>query len=694
MRCLEKDPARRFPSYAALRAALMPFGSAATLPAKPGIRLVAGVIDALFTLWLEFIALIALGETTDAWFISTRTLSSFAFWAASAGWAIGWFAVSEAVFGESLGKLLCGLRVATVNGQPPCALAALGRSLLYNLGLLVMPPVAIAAYSAERYHAAVASGELLPTDLIMFGLWLALFITMRRRNGWAAIHDLLTGTRVVAVSSLADDRACRIDVPAREFTPAGERIGAFTVTRRAGPLIEAFDENLRRGVWIVPVEPSAGMLSQARRELARPTRLRWLQGSRDGGEGWDAFETPVGVPLTALLNGAQPWARVRCWLDDLAAEFSASLRDGTVPPTAGLNQVWITADGRAVLLEFPAPGAPPVEAVPIQSAADVQRFLTGVANAALSPVRPMHASELLQTLEQARLEEPALVAGNIRAALAEPAEVSPRRRATSVALWPAVSLAFALLVSAIMVHEFRWFQRVWLEKYPELPNLRRALEVMPAAVTDSYAGEDSPPLSAMNTHIAGYYGKVVEDDEFWKRPEVQAVFWPSPGKTRRTLRDIITTHGAVSPEELAAADQKLKPFFAEWKKNDDRAGRQTAWACFTGTLAMGVLISLVWTVITGTPLGLRVCGLSLVRWEDGRKAGRIRAIVRLLLGWAPALLALIALGLAATLEASGIVMAMLFTACLGILAASLVIAMRRPDRGFADLLCGTAIVPR
>src|SRR4029453_18846982 len=110
-----------------------------------------------------------------------------------------WFGASEALFGTTLGKYLCGLRVATIEGRPPGPVASFARSILYNLGLLVMPPIAISLYSAARYHSAVASGEFLPTARIMSALWLVSFVTMGRRNGWAAIHDLLTNPRVVAL---------------------------------------------------------------------------------------------------------------------------------------------------------------------------------------------------------------------------------------------------------------------------------------------------------------------------------------------------------------------------------------------------------------------------------------------------------------------------------------------------------------
>jgi hypothetical protein len=154
----------------------------------------------------------------------------------------------------------------------------------------------------------------------MFGLWVVLFVTIRRRNGWATVHDFLTGTRVVAAPRDASEDAPRIAIPTPALTPSGGRIGAFAITGRAGSIIQALDENLRRPVWIVPAGADAPAVSQERRDLSRSTRLRWLQGIRHANGSWDAYEAPRGVPLTAMLNAAQPWKQVRCWLSDLSEE--------------------------------------------------------------------------------------------------------------------------------------------------------------------------------------------------------------------------------------------------------------------------------------------------------------------------------------------------------------------------------------
>jgi hypothetical protein len=152
----------------------------------------------------------------------------------------------------------------------------------------------------------------------------------------------------------------------------------------------------------------------------------------------------------ALLDGAQPWSRVRCWLRDLAEEAHAGLRDATLPR----SPAWIESGSQLMAELFSlnsGTGSPPVETIPLGNAADVQQFLTSVADAALSPVRPYTRSNFLRrsALDALRIRRslPGISARRSRTCF-----VSPRRRATSVALWPVVALVLALVLAAIIEH--------------------------------------------------------------------------------------------------------------------------------------------------------------------------------------------------------------------------------------------------
>jgi uncharacterized RDD family membrane protein YckC len=114
---------------------------------------------------------------------------------------------------------------------------------------------------------------------------------------------------------------------------------------------------------------------------------------------------------------------------------------------------------------------------------------------------------------------------------------------------------------------------------------------------------------------------------------------------------------------------------------------------FVGFLALGGAISLIWTVFTGTPMGLRLFGLALVR-RDGLRASRLRAALRVCLAWLPtacAVIVVIIIGVAEQLT-SGTALALGFFAAIQL--AALIHAFCRPTRSIADLIAGTTIVPR
>ena len=84
---------------------------------------------------------------------------------------------------------------------------------------------------------------------------------------------------------------------------------------------------------------------------------------------------------------AQSWDTVRGWLCDLAEEMHAGLRDGSLPALE-LDRVWIGNDGRARLLDWPAPNDHPDLAdspLPRQAVdlPQAERFLYRVAVSAL-----------------------------------------------------------------------------------------------------------------------------------------------------------------------------------------------------------------------------------------------------------------------------------------------------------------------
>jgi hypothetical protein len=188
----------------------------------------------------------------------------------------------------------------------------------------------------------------------------AMFSTARRRNGYAAIHDLASRTRVVerrrppavvepSASPVTAVDARQVDVRASFAVLYG------AIDGRPG-WRPGLDERLRRPIWIRDHAPGTPAVTPARAAIARPTRLRWLAGRRTGREAWDVYEGVSGVPLAAACRTSRSWSEVRRWLQDLAQELAAQAA-GDRPPLAA-DRVWILDSGRAKLLDDPAIDAP------------------------------------------------------------------------------------------------------------------------------------------------------------------------------------------------------------------------------------------------------------------------------------------------------------------------------------------------
>jgi hypothetical protein len=189
---------------------------------------------------------------------------------------------------------------------------------------------------------------------------LVFLVSMRARNGYAGLHDLVSGTRVVQTRP-ASRGSRSSDVPVavpRVMNGPAAAIGPFRVmgslgTSSEATVLQARDEALHRLVWIVVRPDAIPSASPERAGVARSTRPRWLQGGEIGLSRWDAFEAVVGSPLSRAVSeaGNRDWERGRLVLLDLAEELAAAAADGTLPASLTLDQVWLDRDGRVKLLD-------------------------------------------------------------------------------------------------------------------------------------------------------------------------------------------------------------------------------------------------------------------------------------------------------------------------------------------------------
>jgi uncharacterized RDD family membrane protein YckC len=375
LRGLERDRKRRWRDLTALQTALFPFVPGNLTGVGMGKRIAAYLIDQILVNVASIPLALALFGTRkglddiragDARFVVAILCS--------AALHVFYYSLLEGVWGRSLGKRWLGLRVTPVTGSdPPGVGRALLRTVLFFALLTIGSNIlkTISFFSAEPEHfLRYQAGEHIRIDfegvLDVCGL-VVLFSTMRARNGYRGLHELLSGTRVVQLQRPRKPRTFRGHRLDQEvLQPAGlpEQIGSYRIrgTLGGGPearVLLGEDPKLGRKVWIWlrPVSPPP--LGHGRHETDRGSRLRWLACGKHEGMQWDAFLAPgSGYTLTQLVQAGGPlaWAEARITLEQVTDELVHAIKDGTLPVLLTVDQVWIQPEGPVLLLDMPSAG--------------------------------------------------------------------------------------------------------------------------------------------------------------------------------------------------------------------------------------------------------------------------------------------------------------------------------------------------
>ena len=665
LRCLEKDPSSRYASYSELAEALRPFKSDTPAPALLGRRALAAFLDDLFSGILPSIVTIAtLGRTDIENFHIERDLGSGLILAGFMLGSLLYYALCEGIWGAAPGKFLCRLRVTSVEGGPPGIWKALGRAAIFKAAWSLPAIMGMFWITSEQFRTAYSDDVFLLTDWLgLFGL--ILLVSMRKRNGFAAIHDLITRTRVVAAPSR--ERRPALDSPAQPAQPSPisiTRIGPYSIdgvlSQEGGnDLLSAHDEILQRQVWIRRSSEQAEPVSTARRELSRPGRLRWLNGRRGDGETWDAFEAPTGVAFLDLAQKPQAWRSVRYWLDDLAGEYCDGHGGETAMPCFSLDRLWITQSGNAILLDFPAPviGTHPAQdQVSDPDLKEFQSFLHACAATALGhrvdrqavafeeAALPLHAQTFLSGLKERTFTSIEVILGNLKSIVGRPASPSPPVRVVSVLL-PAVIAGLLAVVAGIGVTaETRRWDRAWEDLYPQEKPLRAILddfeyqsdilELSPEmdfdpAVEEKMLIQARLRIRQLQIYAGTEFADVIGSEKFWDHPDLGRSL--NAGK-KGFLGDASRLAADTSEEEVRqvrdtpSAPARI-PLLSPW-----HASLHDGIFIVSYFLVTVAIASLVAIILLGQPLLLRLFGLSVVS-QSGGVASRGRLIWRWVLGW-------------------------------------------------------------
>jgi hypothetical protein len=697
LRCLAKTRDERPPTYAVLHDALLPFSSAAPAPATLQMRFLAGVIDqAILSVPNWIVLLVFTGRLLSGWL---PFLSVFV--------SIGYYGITEGVWSATAGKWLVGLRITrAADARRPRVARAMWRALLFASPSLAETLINMLFLQGSMYPPS----PLVPW--VTIGYWVllgVLFTPARRHNGFAALHDRWSGTRVVQRLVTAPPlTVAPVVEPKGVAAPGVLRIGPFEVTGTMGAtdegvLLIALDPQLRRRVWIHLRGPGTPAAAAAARDLARPARLRWLGGQRTSARSWDAYEAWSGAPLQTWLDRPWPWRVVRTWLSASARELRAALDDGSLP-VLSRDRVWITAKGDVKFLEFryaPAQHAAPEAPLSSESA---RLFLSRLAVSALigdaqghsaSGARlpyhmlPLSATDVLNTLGHEGIDWRNLVERLTRSAVSRD-RVQRWRRAGSLALTLAVPFAFGMTMAAVL-YPMRAF--VTDQPVPEIEELWNALNAL-STHSRSTAGINR---AALEVYIAGRYGPMIEAQGRWNPATMLFL-----GRQAPRLWRIMADHPRVSTEELTEAATQLKPFFDEQTHLGQLGPRRAIgpWQMALGESALLLMLVAVAAIILG-PLCRGGLALTLVNvaviTDDGRLISRRRALWRGVVTWSLVLAPLafappppLWLGTGAGVQPGSIGAMMLWILSL----AGAMYGIARPSRGLQDYLSGTYLVPR
>ncbi|HXD21771.1 MAG TPA: protein kinase, partial [Gemmatimonadaceae bacterium] len=419
-KAIARKPADRYQSYSEFRAAILALRPPETQPATLWDRARAGFVDLVVTTAIAWV----LSIVVMVW--SGKTYSSSSPHGLKVGFAIALIValllegIPEGLLGMTIGKWLVGICVAGPSGRAPGLTRGLAR-------LAVFQAIDFAGLVAQLVPVGVSLRAWL-VFFATFGLRALLLVTVRRANGWMMLHDWLTGTRVLRPQVAAQQRrgaAQHREAPS--LTGHERRIGPYAVTGPAtagSAVLAGWDASMHRAVWIVPCDAATPEVPQPRRELARLTRLRWVAGRRSAHENWDAYEAPLGEPLSVRAARGVEWGALQAWMIDLAGELADAARDGTDPSIAAAGDLWVTPADRIVVPESTGRAGDPLHL--LRSTVELAR---PSANAG-APL-PRYATRAIDAASAAK--SPEEVHGVFSAALGRPVRISRRRRVGLVA---------------------------------------------------------------------------------------------------------------------------------------------------------------------------------------------------------------------------------------------------------------------
>lgn len=684
MKCLARNRDDRFADYDALRGALEAFQPTITTPAPLGRRIAAAVVDTFVLSMLTSPIAVMLGmEVSDLNSVTLiRLLESeliaLPFW-------LAWFGALEGLLGWSPGKLVAGLRVQAEDGATIGLVRGLTRAAIFWV------PNVLGDLPGALVPKGMGQSTL--QGLATLACYALLFSRARRQNGYLAEHDRLTNSRVVRRGrTAAFHRGAIKEESAPPPASTAERIGPYAALDERGPaehVVSAYDQELRRRVWIQRRGADDSPTPRAEREAVRATCLRWLGGQRTPSDGWDAYAAIGGRPLHERLDMPADWIAAHHWFECLVAELDARAGAGWSADQLSVNQVWITDDEDAVILPFAV--------TTVSEVGMGDRLVQRVAEEVLSADErtlgreawPLKSREVL-----AAIAAPDATVSSVRDVLraaSDRAEGFTKRR--RVLLW-ACTFGPPLILGA----SFGGMLFYSTSRQPEInrlspliayvrsrPSPRRPTGTPPIPLPQAQREPDIT-RDAVGVYIAGHFRERILDRAHAKDTGVNLL-----SKQDWAVADsIVAALPTVSPDHLAAADRLVD---GKWH------GRPPGTiGPIERTMAFTLIIALVFPAFAGfiatlfarRGVILRLLGLEIVT-TSGQPASRLRLLWRQSVIWIGPVLPIITGVAIAARTVSPMVLAFAILGALTPL--GIVVGLKTPARGVAEWMSGTIVVP-
>ena len=317
-------------------------------------------------------------------------------------------------------------------------------------------------------------------------------------------------------------------------------------------------------------------------------------------------------------------------------ELNIAKKDGSLPQKLSMDRVWITVDGRAKLLDFPAPdidrkaataaASPAVQASAAPGTDPSLEFLKQLARESLAGTRyksastgpiqtplPIHVRELLKSFYGGgSLDE---FQSALDSAADKPAQISRYRRLSDIA----VCVLMPFMIVAIM-NILSLVNRVWMNKNPNAFSMRECLAEMKSLERSHPRSGSSRTkrLKALPVYIAGNYRELIEDSELWESSSKRFYFT----RYRELANRIIKDTPQPTEQELTQAETQLHDFL---KRIDTRVRRRAALVPLNTSMSTFVLFLFMMVCLPSLGAALFFPGGWMMR-TLGITVVRIRAI--------------------------------------------------------------------